>query len=255
MPVTATINHKGGVTKTSTVVHLGAALRAQGHRVLLVDADPQGHVSEHLGVNRTALTHGLEHVLTGNLDMRRIVIEREGLDIAPSGHALFKARWELAARYNADTVLAKALRPLLPEYDHILIDSPPDESILTINAMFASTHILVPTTLRRASLAGIQRVIANIGALQDAHERDWPLLGIVVNQFHLGQRGQNGIHLDMLEEGFGDLLFKTRIRVDEAFPRCWTLGQHVLDAEPRSKGAHDFRALADEIVARMQQAN
>lgn len=243
------INLKGGVTKTSTVVGLGAALAEQGQRVLLVDCDPQSHVAVHLG------EHSLVDVLEGRVDFADIILEvGERLVLAPSKRSLAEARTTLANRKNRDATLARALRGMNDFSDYVLIDTPPDEGILSLNAMYASEHILVPAPLDAFTLQGISPLIESIVSLREAYEhREWNTAGVLISKYDRRLATLNRDALRALEKAFGaeDLLFRTRIRADEAVRKAQSKGTTVQAFDPKSKATEDFTAFAREFHERL----
>lgn len=249
------INFKGGITKTSTTVGLGAALARRGFRVLLIDCDPQGHLSVHLGVNRDDLEEGIENVLgERGRSLKNVIVEaEENLWLVPARRDLFDARTRLMNRRGPDGLLARAMKGLQRDYDFVLIDSPPDEGILSINAMYASRWIVVPTELKAGSIDGINRVIDNVEDLKEAHDRDWEILGVLINKYNEIEKVENRANEAPLKEAFEEdgLLFKTRIRTDQEFPRAWRYGKSIFARSPRSKGAQDFELLAKELLEKL----
>lgn len=254
----AFVNFKGGVTKTSTTVSLGAALARKGYRVLLVDCDPQGHVAAQLGIDKEALSGGLEDILGDrNCSVADVLVEsgEKNLMVAPSRRGLFETRSALVNRKGADSLLARALRPVRSDFEFTLIDSPPDEGILSVNAMYASRYIIIPTELKAGSVDGINRVVDNILDLRDAHEeKEWDVLGVLVNKLNEAEKIENRINLATLEEAFveDNLIFDTKVRVDQTFARGWRYGQSIFTKNPKSKACADFTQLADEVLTRLK---
>ena len=253
------INYKGGCTKTSTTVGLGAALALRDKKVLIIDCDPQSHVALHFGLKQEDIGISVDNVLYDRkLDIRDIILatDVENLCIAPSRKGLLHARETLANRPRRDVLLSRALKPVLYDFDFILIDTPPDEGLLTINAIYASRYLIVPTPLDMFSLTGIASLVESLEMMQEAYEeRNMELLGIVVNRYDGRLRTENDSNLRQLRETFGDLIFETRIRSDEWIRTAQRTGKTVFQKSGgRSKGAFDFTRLAGEVVSRIERA-
>lgn len=253
------VNFKGGVTKTTSAVGLGSALAHKGKRVLIIDCDPQGHVSIHLGIDREALKHGVDDVLESrSSSVAEIIVTtaQENLFVAPSRRKLLHARNSLAVRANRDAVLSKAMRGLDDHFDYVLIDSPPDEGILAINAMYAAQFIVIPVILDSLSLDGINPLLDSILALKEAYEdRSLDILGVLINRYDRRLLTENARNLEILNAAFGGdgLMFNTRIRVDEDIRKAQAEGKTIFGFNPHSKGAEDFTALADEILDKLRE--
>jgi len=256
MAIISFLNFKGGVTKTSSVVGLGAALAREGYRVLLVDTDPQGNVGVHLGIN-TEEVAGLQEVLGHrSRTVTEIIIERApGLHIVPAGRGLGLARSELANRKNRDGLLSRALREVRKAYDFVLIDTPPDEGLLSINAMYASRYAVFPTLLDSFSVNGFNPLMAAFAEMREAYDdRHFDILGILINRYDERLRKQNVANLDALRDAFGEssLLFETRVRTDEYVRKAQDEGKTIFELNPTSRAARDFALLANEVCGRLQ---
>ncbi len=260
MPIISFINFKGGVTKTSSNVGLGAALARNNFKVLLVDCDPQGHIGVHLGLNIEAENKkGIQDILgQRGRSVSEIVIERSNnLFIAPSGRGLGLARSELANRANRDALLFRALREIRSDYDFILIDTPPDEGLLSINAMYASDYIIIPTTLDSFSLHGFNPLMRAIYDMQDAYdERSLSILGILINRYDERLKTQNRKNMEALCEAFSEnsLIFETKVRTDEEIRKAQDDGVTIFEKNKRSKGAKDFDQFSIELAEKLNKA-
>lgn len=255
MPIISFLNFKGGVTKTSSVVGLGAALAREGLHVLLVDTDPQGNIGVHLGIS-TDDVNGLQDVLGHrNRTVTEIIIERAPhLHVVPAGRSLGLARSELADRKNRDGLLAKALREVRGTYDLILIDTPPDEGLLSINAMYASQYVVFPTLLDSFSINGFNPLMAAFSEMRDAYDdKQLDILGILINRYDERLRTQNAVNFDALRDAFGEssLLFDTKVRTDEHVRKAQDAGMTIFELNPNTRAARDFVLLAHELCKRL----
>jgi chromosome partitioning protein len=246
------INFKGGCTKTSSVVGLGSALAEMGKKVLLVDCDPQGHVSMHLGIGHENLELTLMDVLGSRHRSAANAIldtDEDNLFVVPATRDLLHARYSLSDRPRRDAILASALKPIKNKFDFVLIDTPPDEGLLSVNALYASRYFIIPTTLDVFSLTGIRPLIECLHLMREAYpDRKLDLMGVLINRYDARLKTQNNKNMDELSEQFGDKIFETHIRADEEIRKAQAQGQTIFKCNPKSKGASDFAALAEEIV-------
>ncbi len=146
MRIIAFTNQKGGVGKTTTAVNLGAGLSRLGKNVLLVDVDPQAHLSYHLGVRIHELEKSVYDLLSGGAEAGEVIIEgiRERMDVIPSNINLSGAEIELVNVVGRETLLRDALEGVNKGYDYILIDCPPSLGILTLNALTTASEVFIP---------------------------------------------------------------------------------------------------------------
>ncbi len=161
--VVAFANQKGGVAKTTSVHSLGDALHERGHRVLLVDTDPQACLTYAMGVDADTLEATLYDLLTGQADAHDIVVRRDdGPDLLPSSIDLAGAEAHLLTRTGREHVLGRALAPLLADYDFVLIDCGPSLGVLTINALTAAQHLVVPFQCETLSNRGVGQLLETV---------------------------------------------------------------------------------------------
>src|SRR4051812_8058955 len=155
--VIAIANQKGGVAKTTTVVHLGVAIAELGKRVLLVDLDPQGHLAEGFGIVSDRLEVEISDVLEGSKRITDVIIPhiRPNLDLAPSNIRLSDMELTLVNLRFREYKLKRALEPVLDLYEFILLDCPPSLGLLTVNALIAATQVLIPMASEYYSMLGV----------------------------------------------------------------------------------------------------
>ena len=250
MPRTARVlalaNQKGGVAKTTTTLNLGVALKDMGLRVLAVDLDPQSNLSMSQGIDVETLDTGMYQVLTGSVPMSGIIQQRE-IDVAPAGIELAGAELALSAMIGRERALERALRPLRELYDFILLDTPPSLGLLTINAMVASDGVIVPVQCEYLSLRGLAQLRETLRQVRDNLNPAVDIVGILPTMYD-GRTVHGREAVAMLEESFGDRVFRTRIGRTIRFAEAPVAGQSVLRLEAQGQAARWYRQLAREVA-------
>jgi chromosome partitioning protein len=249
MPRTARVlalaNQKGGVAKTTTTLNLGVALKDMGARVLAVDLDPQSNLSMSQGIDVESLGLGMYHVLTGVASVTEIIQARE-IDIAPAGIELAGAELALSAAIGRERVLERALRPVRELYDYILLDTPPSLGLLTINAMVAADGVIVPVQCEYLSLRGLAQLRATLVQVRENLNPDVDIVGILPTMYD-GRTIHGREAVDMLEESFGDRVYRTRIGKTIRFAEAPVEGLSVIRYDPGGQAARWYRQLAREV--------
>ncbi len=249
-------NQKGGVAKTTTTLNLGVAFGEMGYRVLLVDLDPQGNLTMSQGLNPDAIERSMFDVLVHKLPLSDIIQRRE-VDLAVSSIDLAGAELALAAMMGRERTLEKALVEVRDKYDLILVDTPPSLGLLTINAFVAATGVIVPVQCEYLSLRGLVQLENTLAMVRENLNPRVGVEGIVATMFD-GRTLHAREAIEILEENFGDLVYKTRIRKTVRYAEAPVKGSSVLKYDPTGSAAEAYRDLAKEIrakeVARAQGA-
>lgn len=250
MRIIALANNKGGVTKTTTAVQLSFGLAQRGYHVLLVDADAQGNATfSVLGRQETERT--LFDVLTGSISVLESMraTSQHGLMMIPSSINLSAADLILAQVAGRERLLIKALKPALPQFDFILIDTPPTLGVMTVNALVASTDVIIPVALTTYALLGIAILEDTMRQLRENLDIALPILGVVCN-LDDHTRISTKIH-EAVKEHFGALVFDTviprNIRVEEAQNQS----KSIMEFDPKSTGAKAYTTLLHEVLSRV----
>ncbi len=244
--VIAFANQKGGVAKTTTTLNLGVALKELGLRILLVDLDPQGNLTMSQGLNPDTIERSLFDVLVHRLPLTEVIHETE-VHLAVSSIDLAGAELALAGMIGRERALEKALRPVRADYDYILIDTPPSLGLLTINALVASTGVIVPVQCEYLSLRGLVQLENTLGMIRENLNPAVAIQGILPTMFD-----RRTLHareaVEILRENFGSLVFNTRIRKTIRYAEAPVKGSSVLKYDPSGEAAEAYRDLAKEVL-------
>ena len=233
-------NHKGGVGKTTTSVSLGVCLSEMGRRVLLVDLDPQGNLSQTLSAPQTGRT--LYEALREGKDLPLVQI-REKLWVCPSSIDLVSMDLELSTLPRREYRLRELLSPL--DFDYILLDCPPSLGLLTINALSASREVLIPLTPEALPAKGLGTLLEIIRKVEGGLNPDLHLGGILITRYN--RRKINRIVEETLRESFGSMVYQTKIRENVDIAEAPLQGTDILSYSPKSPGSQDYRSLALEV--------
>jgi chromosome partitioning protein len=250
--IVALCNQKGGVGKTTTTINLGASLAELGRRVLLVDFDPQGALSVGLGVNphqldRTAYNLLMERGIT--IDDVLVKTNVNGVDLLPSNIDLSAAEVQLVGEVAREQALARALAPVLDDYDFILIDCQPSLGLLTVNALTAADGVIIPLECEFFSLRGVALLIDTVDKVRERLNPKLSLDGILATMYD-GRTLHGREVFARVVEAFGDAVYDTVISRTVRFPETTVAGEPITTWAPTSAGAVAYRALAREVLAR-----
>ncbi len=250
--VIALCNQKGGVGKTTTTLNLGAALAEYGRRVLLVDLDPQGALSAGLGVQAHELDRTIYNLmLERNTSITDVLVPTRiaGLDLLPANIDLSAAEVQLINEVGREHTLARALRPMLHEYDYVLIDCQPSLGLLTVNALACAHGVIMPVAAEFFSLRGVALLVDTIDKVKDRINPDLRIDGVLVTMFD-GRTVHARDVVGMLVQRFSDDVFDTVISRTVKFPETTVAGEPITTYAPASPAADAFRTLAREVIAR-----
>ncbi|MDQ3706252.1 MAG: ParA family protein [Chloroflexota bacterium] len=254
--IIAVAQHKGGTGKTSTVLNLGAALAEKGHRVLLVDLDPQADLSAGLGIE-VDLEDKHQHptlytVLAEEQGTLAKLVAPGGLErlsLVPGTLDMADLELHLAPQIGRERVLESALAEVTGRYDYILLDCPPSLGLITVNALVAADWVLIPVQAEPRSIRATKRMLAAVGLVQRKLKRpDLRVLGFVLTM--TGTSNITKEAEELLRATYGDRVLKATIRRRVRVTEDTLYRAPVLAFAPRSQSADDFRALADEVLAR-----
>ncbi|GAA4435690.1 ParA family protein [Actinokineospora soli] len=250
--VLAVCNQKGGVGKTTSTINLGAALTEFGRRVLLVDFDPQGALSVGLGIPAHQLDKTIYNALIGQtVDLHDVVLRTcvEDMDLLPSNIDLSAAEVQLVSEVGREHALLRTLRPIIPEYDFVLVDCQPSLGLLTVNALAAADGVLIPLECEFFSLRGVALLIDTIDKVQERLNPKLSITGILATMFDPRTLHSREV-MARVVEAFGETVFDTVINRTVRFPETTVAGEPITTWAPRSAGARAYRQLAREVIAR-----
>lgn len=246
----AVINQKGGCGKTTTAVNLAASLAELGCRVLLVDLDPQAHATLGLGMRGDELPRTLYDALKPDGIPVSQVIQptyHANLKLVPSNTMLASLQVELVDRPGRERLLTERLDEVAQWFNFIFLDCPPSLNLLVINALTAATHVLIPIQTHYLSLDGMRELFKTIELIQGQYNPQLEILGILPTLFDCRTR-MNRAMLDTIREYFKGKVFQTVVHLSTPLTECPMLGQPITRYAPQSRGADDYRHLAEELL-------
>ena len=249
--IVAIANQKGGVGKSTTAINLGAGLSLQGEKVLIVDLDPQGNTSSGLGVDRSRIDLSTYEVLINEIPIDDAIEATSVRDlyVVPATIELAGAEIELVSVFSRETRLAGALKPVLEEYDFVLVDCPPSLGLLTINGLAAADEVIIPIQCEYYALEGVSQLMRNIQLVQQGLNPQLEVEGIVLTMYD----GRTTLSSDVVEQvraHFGETTYKTIIPRTVRLSEAPSYGEPIEAFDPMSRGAIAYRELAREIRRR-----
>ena len=248
--VLAVTNQKGGVGKTTTAINLSTALTACGHRVLIIDLDPQANATTGLGIDR-GKRETIYEVLIGRTPIEQVVVETQvpGLAIVPSSIALSAAEVELSSVPRSQYCLRECLRGLLASYDDILIDCPPALGFLTVNALVAAHSVLVPLQSEFYALEGLSHLMRTIDLIRNKLNASLELQGVVLTMYDARNKLSSLVEADARQH-LGDVVYDTIIPRNVRLSEAPSHGKPVLLYDDRCIGSKAYLHLAQEMLTR-----
>lgn len=245
-------NQKGGVGKTTSAVNVAASLGILGHKVLIIDLDPQGNATSGVGISKKALKYSIHDVLVGNVSAAEAIIVTpfDNLSIIPAHISLAGAEYNLYQGNGAERVMKNALEPIKDNYDYIIIDCPPSLSMLTVNAMVASDGIIIPMQCEFYALEGLSQLTVTINRIKANFNSSLNITGILITMYNSRLLLSLQV-MNEMKKHYADKLFKTQISRGVKVSEAPGFGMPVYYHDKRSKGANEYLAIASELVNRI----
>jgi chromosome partitioning protein len=239
-------NQKGGVAKTTTTLNLAVAFAESGHDVLCIDLDPQGNLTMSQGIDPDKVDKSMFDVLVHHIPIREVIQRRE-IDIAVASIDLAGAEIAMSTQIGRERSLEKAISAVADEYDFVCIDTPPSLGLLTVNALTASDKVIVPVQCEYLSMRGLLQLQNTLDMIRENLNPRVQIEGILPTM--LDSRTVHAKEaVEILEENFGDLVFKSRIRKAIKFAEAPVRGSSVLKYDPKGNAADYYRELAKEVL-------
>ena len=251
--ILAITNQKGGVGKTTTAINLAAAIARRKYRTLLIDLDPQANSSLAF-FDVAELPNSMFDVLSDQrLDIRQVIHTSTfpNLSLAPARLSLAKLEQQLVGQFDAPFKLKDALLGIQKDYDFIVLDTPPALGILTVNALVAATHLLIPVQASYFAIEGTDDLLETYSRIRARPNPNLKIAGVLITLFDR----RTNIAKDAVEQirsVFGAALFKTRISRNVRLEESPAYRQTIFTFAPDSPGATEYRKLAEEVITRVQ---
>jgi chromosome partitioning protein len=251
MKTIAIANQKGGCGKTTTSVNLSASLAAHGKRVLLIDLDPQGHATLGVGFDPVSFEKTIYNAIVDPYTpIETVVVDTgyEGLRLAPSNVLLSGAEPEIAPRYARERLLQQKLEVIGDLYDFCIIDCSPSLNLMTLNALVASTDVMIPLQTHYYALEGLRQLLETIGVVRERFNSYLRIMGVLLTFFESRTLLCKEVRRQT-EEYFGDLVLQTVIHRSVRLAEAPSAGEPVMAYDPKCKSAMEYMSLAREITA------
>jgi chromosome partitioning protein len=242
-------NWKGGVGKSSSAASIGAALAMKGRRVLLIDLDAQQNLSFMMGHNEDPEV-SIYDALVKDAPLPIVKI-KENLDLVPASVELARAEIDLATKIAREGILKSLLEDCIGKYNYILLDCPPLLGIVTTNALVASDKLYMPLTAEALPVKGLTMLDDVVSEVKKRINHKLELGGVFFTRFN--NRKLNREVVSMIEQRYGDKVFKTKIRENIAIAEMPLTDESIFEYAPKSNGAVDYMALTEEIIAREEK--
>lgn len=252
--VIAITNQKGGVGKTTTAINLAASLAAAEHRVLLVDADPQGNTTSGLGISPAEGEPTIYDVLIDGTEVKRAIrksVHFPALDVLPATPDLAGAEVELVGREGRELVFREAIAGIRRGYDYVLIDCPPSLGLITVNMLAGADSILIPLQCEYFALEGLTQLLKTVNLVQQSLNPSLQIFGVLLTMYDARLNLSKQVASDA-REYFGELVFNTVIPRNIRLAEAPSFGRPIVTYDIGSVGAVAYLALAKEVAERRE---
>lgn len=243
-------NQKSRIGKTTVILNLAKALTVKGYRVLLLDLDPQSNLTYTLGLEN--LRHSINDVIQKKADIQKVIFKIDDrIDLIPSSMNLSSVDFEFNRIIGWEFLLKESLENLNEDYDFLLIDTPSNLGVLTVNALVASKYVLIPTQSELFALQGANQMMEGIRLVKKRFNAELEILGVVVTMFSRKQSLSQEA-LEKTRDIYNYKVFDTVIREDEHIPQALNQGGNIFDLYPECRAVKDYLRLTDELTKRIK---
>ena len=247
MKVLSISMQKGGVGKTTSSINIGAALSRKGYKVLLIDCDPQGNMSQSLGISTVEKEHTLSEVLTGHATVDQAIVTAVGYDVLPTDIRQAGVENYLAEKGDR-FILRKNLYQVADTYDYIILDCPPSLGFFTIMCLVAATHVLIPVQSQYLALQGGAQLMQTINVVGEEWNPEIKVAGVFLTMYD-GRKNMDVTAAALAERIFPRMVLRTRIPNNVSLAAAGYHEKDVYQYDAKCKGAVKYTELVDEVLS------
>ena len=245
-------NQKGGVGKTTSCVNVAASLGLLGHRVLIIDLDPQGNTTSGVGITKRGLKGTTKELLNGEMPVRDIIRETpyENLWVIPANTTLTSSEFELFDFDENEYRMKKALEVVQDDFDYVLIDCPPSLGRLTVNALTASDGVIVPMQCEFYALEGLSQLMITVKLIQKHYNPNLAICGILITMYNARLLLSMQVIAE-LDKHYSDKIFRTKVSRNVKLTEAPSFGKPTYYHDKSSKGSKEYLEVAKELATRI----